>query len=75
MLALCGVHSLTARRRGHCKKILIITDFIDADGNDRMKEQIKENYDRIKAEVKQIVAEELKRIADDPELAHLLPQK
>jgi len=40
-----------------------------------MKEQIQENYNRIKADVKQIVAEELKRIADDPELAHLLQQK
>lgn len=57
------------------KKIPIITDFTDADGNDRMKEQIQENYNRIKAEVKQIVADELKRIADDPELAHLLQQK
>jgi len=57
------------------KKIPVITDFTDADGNDRMKEQIQENYNRIKAEVKQIVADELKRIADDPELAHLLQQK
>ena len=36
---------------------------------DRMKGQIEENYNRIKAEVKQIVADELKCIADDPELA------
>ena len=57
------------------KKIPVITDFTDADGNDRMKEQIQENYNRIKAEVKQIVADELKRIADDPELANLLQQK
>ena len=40
-----------------------------------MKEQIQENYNRIKADVKQIVAEELQRIADDPALAHLLQQK
>ena len=57
------------------KKIPVITDFTDADGNDRMKEQIQENYNRIKAEVKQIVSDELQRIADDPELAHLLQQK
>ena len=57
------------------KKIPIITDFTDEQGNDRMKEQIKENYDRIKADVKQIVADELKRIADDPELVHLIQQK
>lgn len=57
------------------KKIPIITDFTDENGNDRMKEQIQENYNRIKADVKQIVAEELKRIGDDPELAYLLQQK
>ncbi len=57
------------------KKIPIITDFTDADGNDRMKEQIQENYNRIKAEVKQIVSDELQRIANDPELSHLLQQK
>ena len=57
------------------KKIPVITDFTDADGNDRMKEQIQENYNRIKAEVKQIVSDELQRIADDPELSHLLQQK
>lgn len=57
------------------KKIPIITDFTDADGNDRMKEKIQENYNRIKAEVKQIVADELKRISNDPELAHLIQQK
>ena len=63
------------REEAAYKKIPVITDFTDADGNDRMKEQIQENYNRIKAEVKQIVADELKRITDDPELAHLLQQK
>ena len=63
------------REESAYKKIPIITDFTDADGNDHMKEQIKENYDRIKAEVRQIVADELKRISDDPELAHLIQQK
>ena len=63
------------REEAAYKKIPVITDFTDADDNDRMKEQIQENYNRIKAEVKQIVADELKRIADDPELAHLLQQK
>ena len=63
------------REESAYKKIPIITDSTDAEGNDRMKEQIQENYNRIKSEVKQIVAEELKRIADDPELAHLIQQK
>ena len=57
------------------EKAVVITDFTDENGNDRMKEQIQENYNRIKAEVKQIVSDELQRIADDPELSHLLQQK
>lgn len=57
------------------KKIPIITDFTDENGVDRMKEQIQENYNCIKADVKQIVANEIERIANDPELSHLLPQK
>lgn len=54
------------------RKITVITNFVDENGVDRMKEMIKENYDRIKAETKQIVADELQRIKDDPELCHLL---
>ena len=38
-----------------------------------MKEKIQENYNRIKAEVKQIVKDELERIKGDEELKHLLP--
>ena len=41
------------------RKIPVITNFVDENGVDRMKEMIKENYDRIKAEAKQIVVEEL----------------
>jgi hypothetical protein len=37
------------------KKIPVITDFTDEDGNDRMKETVQANYRRIKEEVKQIV--------------------
>ncbi|MDP2335919.1 MAG: conjugal transfer protein MobC [Bacteroidota bacterium] len=57
------------------KKIPVITSFIDGQGNDRMKEMIQENYNRIKAESKQIVGEELERIKRDPALMHLLQQQ
>ena len=57
------------------KKIPVITDFTDEEGNDRMKETIQKNYNRIKADVKRIVADELERIKNDPALAHLLRQK
>jgi DNA-binding transcriptional regulator YbjK len=41
------------------KKIPVISNFVDDTGVDRMKEMIQENYNRIKAEAKQIVADEL----------------
>jgi hypothetical protein len=37
-----------------------------------MQEMIEYNYNQIKADVKQIVVDELKRIADDPDLQHLI---
>ena len=57
------------------KKIPVITNFVDENGVDRMKEMIKGNYDRIKAEAKQIVVEELDRIRNDENLRHLLPKE
>ena len=57
------------------RPIPVITDFTDAGGNDRMKEMIQDNYNRIRAEVRQIVADELQRIQSDPELQYLLQNK
>lgn len=57
------------------RKIPVITNFVDKNGVDRMKEMIKENYARIKAEAKQIVADELERIRNDENLRHLLPKE
>ena len=57
------------------QSIPVITDFTDANGVDTMKEQIQLNYNRIKEETKQIVADELERIKSDPALAHLLQQQ
>lgn len=57
------------------RPIPIITDFTGPDGKDCMKEMIRQNYNRIKAEVRQIVSDELERIKGDPGLAHLLQQK
>ena len=55
------------------KPIPVITDFTDSDGRDCMQETVLENYNRIKAEVKQIVAEELERMSNNENLKHLLP--
>ncbi len=54
------------------KEIPVITNFIDEFGNNQMKEQIEVNYLRIKDETKQIVAVEMDRIKNNPELAHLV---
>ena len=60
------------REESAYKKIPVITDFTDEDGNDRMKDTVQANYRRIKEEVKQIVQDELERIAGDDNLKHLL---
>ena len=57
------------------KPIPVITDFTDEDGIDRMKERVQENYNRIKEDVKQIVRDELERIANDDNLKYLLQTK
>ena len=57
------------------KPIPVITDFTNENGKDCMREMIHENYNRIKEEVKQIVKDELARIANDENLSHLLQKK
>lgn len=57
------------------KPIPIITDFTDENGKDCMRDMIHSNYNRIKEEVKQIVKDELARIANDETLSHLLQKK
>ena len=57
------------------KPIPVITDFTDSDGRDCMQETVLENYNRIKAEVKLIITNELERIKNNPDLKHLLANK
>jgi hypothetical protein len=40
-----------------------------------MQTEIEHNYNQIKADVKQIVADELKRIVEDPALQHLIKKE
>ena len=60
------------REESHYQPIPIINDFKDADGNDCMKQAILDNYNQIKEDVKQIVKDELERIAGDEDLKHLI---
>ena len=60
------------REESHYQPIPIINDYKDADGNDCMKQAIQDNYNQIKEDVKQIVKDELERIAADENLKHLI---
>ena len=57
------------------KKIPVINEFKDADGNDIMQQQIDRNYSQIKADVVRIIEDEMTRIKNDPDLKHLIPQE
>jgi len=58
------------------KEIPIIKNFTNPNtGEDEMDRIIEANYYQIKNDVTKIIADELKRIANDPKLSHLLPQK
>ena len=56
--------------------IPILTDFKDPTPDKRqMKADIQANYDKVKQDVRDIVSDELARIASNPKLRHLLQQK
>ena len=52
-----------------------ILSFTDANGNDTTKEQVEANYRQIKLDVIEIIEREKERIANDPELRHLVEKK
>ena len=60
------------REESRYQKLPIINSFLDADGNDCMKQTIQDNYNQIKEDVKQIVKDDLERIANDENLKHLI---
>jgi hypothetical protein len=53
-------------------KLPIITSFMDNTGVDRLDEMVDKNFTRIKNDVTNIVNSELDRIANDPNLSHLI---
>ncbi|RKE80778.1 conjugal transfer protein MobC [Chryseobacterium sp. AG363] len=54
------------------KPIPEIRSFISETGEDRMDKEIDQNYRQVKLDVSKIIASELSRIENDPELAHLV---
>lgn len=63
-----------ARETATYERIPQLSFFTGPDGKDNMDKQIEANYQRIRGEVAQIIEEELKRIRNDPKLAHLIPK-
>lgn len=54
------------------KKIPVIAEFTDNDGNDILRETIESNYRRVKQEIIALVESETERVKNDPELSRLL---
>ena len=54
------------------QKIPEILSFEDENGEDQMQQQIQANYKQVKIDIIQLITDELTRIENDPELAHLI---
>lgn len=57
------------------KKIPVIAEFTDSDGNDILRETIESNYRRVKQEIIALVESETERIKNDPELSRFVFNK
>ncbi|MCK0125095.1 YWFCY domain-containing protein [Gelidibacter sp. F2691] len=57
------------------KSIPQILSFTDENGTDNMKQEIETNYKQVKVDIVQVVATELERIKNDPDLQHLVQQE
>lgn len=65
-------HEKVSGEEKNYKKIPVINEFRDREGNDIMTQQIGRNYDRIKADAQAIINMEMERIKNDPELCKRL---
>lgn len=65
------IKSVTQEMKNY-QDIPTITNFKDKNNKDKMQETILINYRQIKKDVQSIVDEELSRISNDPDLAHLI---
>ena len=54
------------------QKIPQILSFEDKNGEDQMLQQIQANYKQVKTDIIQLITDEITRIENDPELAHLI---
>ena len=68
-------HAKVSAEEKAYRKIPVINEFKDKDGNDIMMQQIQRNYDRIKLDAQAIINEEMDRIKSNPELCERLGLK
>ncbi|OJV53585.1 MAG: hypothetical protein BGO31_01605 [Bacteroidetes bacterium 43-16] len=52
-----------------------ILSFINEQGEDKLKQEIENNYKQIKSDILNIVISEMERIKNDPNLQYLLNQQ
>ena len=57
------------------QKLPQILSFVNEQGEDKMKQAIDNNYKQIKKDIVLIIATELERIKNDPDLQHLVQQE
>lgn len=68
-------HAKVSAEEKAYRKIPVINEFKDKDGNDIMMQQIQRNYDQIKLDAQAIINEEMDRIKSNPELCERLGLK
>ena len=56
------------------QKIREILSFVDEQGEDKMKQEIENNYRQIKQDIVKVIEIELERIKNDPDLQHLVQE-
>lgn len=54
--------------------IPIIAELLNEDGSDNLRETIEANYKQVKQEILSLVASEIERIKNDPNLKHLIKE-
>ena len=68
-------HAKVSEEEKAYRKIPVINEFKDKEGNDIMMQQIQRNYDQIKLDAQAIINEEMNRIKSNPELCERLGLK
>ena len=68
-------HAKVSAEEKAYRRIPVINEFKDKEGNDIMMQQIQRNYDQIKLDAQAIINEEMDRIKNDPELCERLGLK